>query len=260
MRKRGLVWFSAVALGFIAVAIPLQLEKEWVTIGWALQGFAVILLWKRLDHAGLKWFGLALLAAVAVRLVANPAILDYHFRSGWIVLSWLHYTYLVPAACMIAAAAVLRPWEAARARPWEGTIYAKGHAVGAALAGLGAILVIFVWINLAIAEWFSGGEKIVLSFERMPARDMTTSIAWAVYALTLLGIGMYRKSTALRWVSLAFLLLTIGKVFLHDLGELKDLYRVVSLLGLAISLIAVSLLYQRFVFGKGRIGSPEDRP
>jgi uncharacterized membrane protein len=45
--------------------------------------------------------------------------------------------------------------------------------------------------------------------------------------------------------------LTIGKVFLHDLGELEDLYRVASLVGLALSLILVSLAYQRFVFRKG---------
>ena len=42
--------------------------------------------------------------------------------------------------------------------------------------------------------------------------------------------------------------LLLGKVFLHDLGELEDLYRVGSLVGLAVSLIVVSLVYQRFVF------------
>ncbi len=52
-RLSGLVWFSAVALGFLSVAIPLQLDKEWITIGWALEGVAVIVLWKRLDHPGL---------------------------------------------------------------------------------------------------------------------------------------------------------------------------------------------------------------
>jgi uncharacterized membrane protein len=52
----------------------------------------------------------------------------------------------------------------------------------------------------------------------------------------------------LRWLSLGLLVLTLGKVFLHDLGELKDLYRVGSLVGLALSLIVVSLIYQRFVF------------
>ena len=61
---------------------------------------------------------------------------------------------------------------------------------------------------------------------------------------------MAGASSALRWVSLSFLVLTIGKVFLYDLGELKDLYRVASLVGLAVSLLLVSLLYQRFVFRK----------
>ena len=44
------------------------------------------------------------------------------------------------------------------------------------------------------------------------------------------------------------MVITLGKVFLHDLGELEDLYRVGSLVGLAVSLIIVSLVYQRFVF------------
>jgi len=36
---------------------------------------------------------------------------------------------------------------------------------------------------------------------------------------------------------------------LHDLGELEDLYRVASLVGLALSLLLVSVAYQKFVFG-----------
>jgi uncharacterized membrane protein len=65
---------------------------------------------------------------------------------------------------------------------------------------------------------------------------------------------MARDSGALRWLSLGFLVLSIGKVFLYDLGELKDLYRVASLVGLAFSLILVSLAYQRFVFRRSPAG------
>jgi len=54
--------------------------------------------------------------------------------------------------------------------------------------------------------------------------------------------------------SLVLLLITIGKIFLYDVGELTDLYRVGALLGLALSLIAVSLVYQRFVFRRGPEG------
>ena len=187
---------------------------------------------------------------VTARLIANPALLDYHVDMGPPIVNWLAYTYLIPAACLIAASRMLQPLEVDRARGFEQPLYSKGWAVGAAFTGLCAVLVIFAWINLAIQDYYSTGPGLQVSLSRMPARDTTASVAWAVYALSLLALGMWRKSKSLRWLSLGFLLLTIGKVFLHDLGELKDLYRVASLLGLAISLIMVSFGYQRFVFGR----------
>jgi uncharacterized membrane protein len=255
-RFRGLVWFSAVALSFAAVAIPLQLQKEWITLGWALEGLAVIALWRRLDHPGLKYFGLLLLGAATGRLVANPALLLYYPRPGGRIVNWLLYTYLVPAAALVASAALLEPLEVERARDWEKGSGGEAQPIGVAFAGLAAIAVVFVWINLAIANWFATGETLTLSFGDRPAQRLTVSIAWGIYALLLLGIGVARDSVGLRWISLAFLLITIGKVFLYDLGALTDLYRVASLVGLAISLILVSLLYQRFVFrGARREGS-----
>ena len=119
LRTEVLAWFGAVALGFVTLAIPLQLEREWITIGWALEGVAVLWLWRRLDHPGLKYFGLALLAAVAVRLVANPSVLGYYARPAWRIVNWLLYTYLVPAAALFGASRILAPLELARLRDWE---------------------------------------------------------------------------------------------------------------------------------------------
>ena len=34
-------WSPASALAFVTVAIPLQLEHQWITIGWALEGAAL---------------------------------------------------------------------------------------------------------------------------------------------------------------------------------------------------------------------------
>lgn len=255
-RRTALVGFSAVAICFASVAIPLQLDKSWLTIGWALEGLGLVALWTRLDHPGLKWFGLAHLGAAAFRLVPDAVLLDSYPRSGTPIVNWLLYTYLVPAIAMFASAWLLAPAEASRARLFEKELYAKGHAVGAIAASIGGIFTIFVWINLAIADWFTDGPRLTLAFGRSPARDLTVSIAWAVYALVLLGIGMARGKTGLRWLSLGFLIVTIGKVFLYDLGELRDLYRVVSLVGLALSLLLVSVLYQRFVFRRRGGNSP----
>jgi uncharacterized membrane protein len=106
-RTRGLVWQLAVGLGFLTVAIPLQLDREWITIGWALEGAALLWLWRRFDHPGLKLVGVVLLLGVTVRLVANPALLGYHPRASWPVLNWLLYTYLVPAAALFVSAGAL---------------------------------------------------------------------------------------------------------------------------------------------------------
>jgi uncharacterized membrane protein len=248
LRHTALVWFGAIALSFAALAVPLQLEREWVTIGWALQGAAILLLWQRLDHPGLKYFALALFAAVTVRLVANPALLGYYPRSDVRIVNWLLYTYFVPTAGLLAGARILASLETGRARDWEEPVYRKGRPVGAIAAAGAAIAVVFVWINLAIADWFTTGTRLTLSFGERPSQRLAVSIAWALYALLLLGIGLARVVRGLRWISLALLLVTLIKVFLYDLGTLRDLYLVGALLGLAVSLILVSLAYQRFVF------------
>jgi len=247
-RLTAVVWYLAVALSLVSVAIPLQLEKEWVTIGWALNGFAILSLWIRLKHPGLKYFGFALLGAATIRLVANPEVLSYHIRAGAPVVNWLAYTYLVPALALVFSHRLLAAREVDRLLSWERRIYPADRAIGAAACGLATVAVVFVWINLAIADFFATGPNLELDFQRLPARDMTTSVAWAVYALVLLAIGVRSRSSSMRWLSLGLLVFTLGKVFLHDLGELEDLYRVASLVGLALSLIIVSLIYQRFVF------------
>jgi uncharacterized membrane protein len=106
----------------------------------------------------------------------------------------------------------------------------------------------FIWMNLQVLIYFEPGPMLRLSHDYGPACDLTLSIGWIGYALLLLAVGMARSVAGLRQASLAFLLLTLFKVFLRDLGDLDGLYRVGSLLGLGVSLILVSLLYQRFVF------------
>ena len=58
------------------------------------------------------------------------------------------------------------------------------------------------------------------------------------------------------------MLLAVGKVFLYDTAELEGLYRVFSFFGLGFSLLGLSYVYTRFVFGgKDHAGgeAPEDK-
>ena len=78
-------------------------------------------------------------------------------------------------------------------------------------------------------------------------QDMTYSLAWALFAFVLLAIGLRARNAATRYAGMALLGVTLLKLFLHDLWNLGGLCRVGSLVGLAIVLLVVSLIYQRFL-------------
>jgi uncharacterized membrane protein len=58
------------------------------------------------------------------------------------------------------------------------------------------------------------------------------------------------RQKAPRIGALGVLILTMGKVFFHDLWELGALYRVASIVGMAVTLLLFSFLSQRFILQK----------
>ena len=68
VRHTAVVWLGASTLGFVTSAIPLQLENEWITIGWSLLAVAVLFLWQRREHAGLKYSALLVFGLLLDRL------------------------------------------------------------------------------------------------------------------------------------------------------------------------------------------------
>lgn len=234
-----LALFAAIALGFIALAIPLQLDRQWITVAWALEGVAVWWLLERLPHAGLRLFGALLFASVGARLLFNwENVLHYDVR-GHAIFNWLLYSYGVPAVCCLVGARLLK-----RAEHRRGLTPSSWLSPATSFLGL---VLLFALINLEIADYFSAGTYVQFDWERRYARDLTMSVAWGVYAIVLLGVGVWRGVRVLRFVALGFLVLTVLKVFLFDLSSLGGVYRVFSFLGLGVALILVSLVYQRFV-------------
>ena len=232
-RRIGRVWYTSVAILFAAMILPVQVGHEEAAVTLALFAAGVALLHDRLAARALPWVAAAaLILATGYLTLVRPW--DSFPHSDVRVWNSLAYSYLLPAGAAILAATRLRRDAAAPA--------------AAGIAGLCGIVLVFVWINLEIANFWSSQSEFTWRYERLPERDLTASIAWAVYALVLLGLGVSKRRSALRWASLVLLLLTIGKVFLFDLGHLSGLYRAASVFGLGLSLLLVSILYQRFVF------------
>ncbi len=233
--------FGAVTLAFVTAAIPILLDKEWITVAWALEAAALAWLWKRVPQEGLVQVATGLAAASFFRLVANPLLWQYHARSGTRIFNWYLYTFGIPAAAFLVAAMLVRT------HAW-----AERYRVPSILRAAAGIL-LFILLNVEIADFYSTGGQLRFRLSGGGlGEDVTYSLAWGAFAMILLALGITRGSRAMRAASLGVLLLTMGKVFLHDLWDLGALYRVGSILGLAVALLAVSFLTQRFVFVKER--------
>jgi Predicted membrane protein (DUF2339) len=220
-----LLWLAA-SLGHADSRWPWASTFFFVGLFWALA-------WSKYRHAPLAWATAAVISLGS--LVALVAHMDGALHAERTLLNEHLWYLLLPAACASIAAVKLR------SHPSYWPVMSSGIA---------AIALGFLWLNIEIIDAYSFEPVRVLGLDRLPQRDLLLSIAWGVYALFLLGLGVRWRVSAARWGSLVLMLLTIGKVFLMDLGNLEGLWRATSMLGLAVSLLIVSFLYQRFVFQK----------
>jgi uncharacterized membrane protein len=227
---------GAAVLTFVSLVFPVQFEREWITLGWALESLGLILLFRWIPNRRLRAVGLIVACAAFVRLALNPAVLQYHARTRVPIFNWYFYAYGVAAICFFLGA---RWFGEPREKEYEGNASPLLYSLGG--------IVLFLLLNIEIADYFSIGPTLTFSFHGNFARDMTYSIAWAVFALGLLVIGVAAKVRGARFAAIGLLCLTLAKLFLHDLASLSQLYRIAAFITVAIIVIAASFVYQRFL-------------
>ena len=121
-------------------------------------------------------------------------------------------------------------------------------------AGWGITLAVtaFAVLNLEIASGFAiKGRPFSMLTHGSLSMQLAYSIGWLLFSISLLAVGIRRDAVKVRWAAIMAIVFTAFKIFIRDLWSLGQLYRVGSLLGLAMVLILVSILYQRFL-SKGK--------
>jgi uncharacterized membrane protein len=156
------------------------------------------------------------------------------------VFNWYLYTYLLCAAALGVAGWLLLRQEdrLAAGLPRTST---------AAFAGAGILL--FLLLNIEIADFYAEGPSFALRFGARLEQDLTYTIGWLVFGLGLLAVGIASRSRGARLTALALVAATACKGFLYDLSRLGGLYRVGSFVGLAVALALVSVALQKYVLG-----------
>jgi uncharacterized membrane protein len=111
--------------------------------------------------------------------------------------------------------------------------------------GVLALVLVLAYVTLESKRWFQGPAMVLEPISQ--AESYAYSAIWLVTALLLLLAGIRLDNAPLRYGGLAFVLLTVAKVFLIDMSGLEGLYRIASFAGVGLCLVGIGYLYTRFL-------------
>ncbi len=203
----------------------------------ALLSTALRLLNRRLGDRPVPRIGWQVLQGVALvggamLLMRNPMLEAGLKLATAPLLNEMALAYALPA--LLAALA-------ARARE------TAPHPPARLVLGGYAVVALFAWVTLEVRHAF---RPEAMAFWRAGAGEAELyaySGAWLLLAGVLLALGIRAKVRELRLAGLGVMAAAIAKAFLVDMSDLEGLWRVLSFLGLGLSLIALGWVYRRFV-------------
>ncbi len=240
----------AAAVVFLTIAIPLKASGRWLTIGWFAEAVGLMLIAARTQRMLLRVFAILCLLIALVALVTNPV------TAGLTpIFNQRFATYLVAIGAFAAVA-----WIANHAEEEERQDALRWPGI-AMIAGLAINVLILIAVGLEIhAYWWhlrwhpdpKLSWEVQFSSEAMQQFKMYAQFSYSAFFMAfgavLLTLGFSRHSAFLRWQALILLALSIGKVFLMDVSQLSQGFRILSFLGLGALLLGVSFVYQRDLF------------
>jgi uncharacterized membrane protein len=212
-----------VAFGF---AERLMITQALFLAGWLLGGGRIRLPW--LDPERVRTIGTVLTALAAARLLwfdmigHNPALVDQNV-GALPVLNLLLPAFLLSAVWLYAA-------RRRATAEWLSGVW---------LAGFLAALI--VGIALLVRQLFHGA--ILTGPDMFNSEYYSYSLAGLLLAIALMLSGIRLPDKALRIAGLALLTAMAFKIFIADVRELEDIWRILSLLGLGAVGVGIGKLY-----------------
>ncbi|VVS90995.1 DUF2339 domain-containing protein [Desulfoluna spongiiphila] len=208
---------------------------------WILYG-TVLLHWpKPLERpfriAGLVLAGIGLIKALVFPLRFSAA---FGLMIPLVNTPTLLYIGVLALLTFLTVRPRTTPWPLPKPDPgavWSVTLAVTGFAI----------------LNIEIASLFAGsGEAFSFLTNGSLSKQLAYSIGWMLFSMGLLAVGVKTRNTKTRWAAIALLGVTSLKIFTRDLWSLGHLYRVGSFAGLAVVMILVSIIYQKFLAGEDK--------
>ena len=166
---------------FIAVAIALEFNREWITVAYAVEFAAVAAIASRLGLNAMRRLCWPLLAVVIVRFVLNPEVLKYPLGVAP-VFNWILWGYGLAIAAFVVGLRFLRP---------TGDIQLV-RATEAAIA-----LLAFVLLTLEVRSVFRA-DAMMAPDARFMERAFYV-LVWGAFALAALWLARTRRDVVALW-------------------------------------------------------------
>jgi len=215
--------------GFLSFYEQVLLSCNWLALGcvYLYRAQTAGQLGKLYKVAGLILSALAGLLLVSTLLDNNPLLTSLNVGDtplfNWVLLMWL-----IPS--------VLALWLAKLVKP----IYAQLSKIVQGVAGGLAVLA----INGLIRQYWQG-TNIYLDNVTSDAELYSYSIIWLALGALVVILGNLKQQLLLQKVGLGILGAVIVKVFLIDMASLTGLLKAISFIGLGLSLVGLSWLFQK---------------
>ncbi len=228
---------------FVAIALPMAVDKVWLTIAWALMVPVLIGIgqWARLPV--LRKLSWGLVAVVAVRLLLNPAVWEYKI-SRTIVFNELLLCYGVPMVAFALAA-----WLARREKD---NAYVKVLEVGAIVFAFALVTtqtrLFFMHTNNDYKDEYVPTLELAANYGTITLTQLGTyGVAWLGLATLLTAVSRWTGRHAVTICTTLIVLIGLGWTVI-GLADLVMLRRTIGVMDLQIgqTLIFNPLLY---VFG-----------
>ena len=195
--------FFIICIALVTIAIPVQLDKYWIAIAWAIEGALLVRSGVRVEVRGLRVLGYAALGLAVINTLGWGTQLPTAER----LLS-----YIATIGALYASAYFL----SLDAEKDERKSFVMG-----VLAIAGTVL---LTILLAVEIWDPAG--IFASMSRN-AKHVLLSVLWALEAIACIGIGFLGRSQSFRIMGALLFGITVLKVLFFDIDALNGLYRTV---------------------------------
>ncbi|MBI2872077.1 MAG: DUF2339 domain-containing protein [Chloroflexi bacterium] len=180
-----------------------------LTALWAIYAFGLLAVALGKRSPILRWAGLGLLAIPVLKLVFNDTFVVHLDPRAFILLLNFHFlTFLLVVAVVIFAAYLY--WRQ-RDHLLEGERYIF-------LALLIVANLVALWGLSAETIRFFDSRKVVTLQSQAASNGKLLSLTalWAIYALGLLGVALWKRSGFLRWAGLGLLAVAVLKYVLID--------------------------------------------